>query len=230
MLNQLSESDQENLNQAYIKLKNGEIDRGEYSNILKEKLANSINEGTMSEGFLSDLLTYLDENKFDIAKSVGKDAIVSALEKSGLATIRKSGKININEGIKGPEGENSFVLSDEETTERSNKYNSRGKWLGRIGKGLGGVFAGAGLIMGYKEDRKGNNKTMGEAFTHNAASFGAGAAGAGIATALLASNPWFDSGRNSSCGYWGRNSSFSIFRSCLRIKLPLDSRWIRLGR
>lgn len=59
MLNQLSESDQEKLNQAFIKLENDEIDRGEYSSILKEKSANSINEGTKSEGFLTDLLTYL---------------------------------------------------------------------------------------------------------------------------------------------------------------------------
>lgn len=84
----------------------GKIDRIEYAAILQSELSNSIEQGTVSEEFQTNLWNYIVENKVELGKNLGKDATTTTLQQSGLALLQKSMEKSDDAVImKGPEGD-----------------------------------------------------------------------------------------------------------------------------
>lgn len=132
------------------------------------------------------LIDYLTKT-LDISSSMLKDTGI------GLAIMKLGGKINISGGIKGPVGNNSFVLPNVKNNEISRPIIKFGGNAKGIGNGLGYGLTALGFFIGIADDINIENKTAGQAFSHNTASTAiqltGGAIGGAIATLIFGSNP-----------------------------------------
>jgi hypothetical protein len=137
-----------------------------------------------------NLQDYLIENKDDIISDLRNDAISTFVEQLGLGISRFGGLVTVFEGIKGPAVANSFVIVNPNGA--GSTILKYGKNITTAGRVLGVGFIAAGFGIGMYDDLKNNDKTVGQAVSHNAASTGVGV-GAGVLGALgvglLVSNP-----------------------------------------
>lgn len=182
IIEQLSEERRAEVNQAFANLQSGHISRAEFLDIVHGHLVASIEEGYPSDSFLKNLGHQLKRN----SKDTVLDTLENALEAKGLSMITQSGEYVIRKGIKGPVGNNSFVMIDEEIATNSRKMYTKGKWVTRAVKGGGAVLTGIGFGMGMYDDMTERDKTFGQAVSHNGASLGvvlATTAGIGLAVA-----------------------------------------------
>lgn len=139
------------------------------------------------------LIDYVKENKDGIFSDLKNDVISNGLEQSGLGIMKFGGWINTLGGKAGPVGEKSFVLVNPKNAEVAAPIIKNGKYVNSAGKVLGKGFIAAGFGMGMYDDLKNNNKTVGQAVTHNVTSTAAGiggcAAGGALAAIVLGTNP-----------------------------------------
>lgn len=184
-LNHLGKAGQTKLNQAFIDLEKGRINRTEYANILQGELATSIEQGQMSDEARANLWEYLDEKKDEIGIDFTKDAGVTGVQQGGLALLRASIKKSDDAIImKGPKGPTQWAIVDKDKVDKAGKYNKAGKALKFTGKFGGPALSVFGLNQGYKNDIEGG-KTPGEAVSHTGGSFIAGFGGSGLATLAM---------------------------------------------
>ncbi|MCR6109796.1 hypothetical protein HXA35_05515 [Bacillus sp. A301a_S52] len=164
----LSDEGKTVLDYAYNQLKNGEITRSKYLEIVNGmvKWDDNPNE-EMTEEDIS-FLDYLMENSQWIGGEVGLPVIGEL--------IRRYGE---REKVKGT------ALLTRMITVRGQKFSAFGQWLGKWG-GIG--LSGVGAAFGFHDDITNHDKTYGEAFVHNAAVVGVGFAPA-IATAVFVGTP-----------------------------------------
>ncbi|MBC6296073.1 hypothetical protein HCJ45_02960, partial [Listeria sp. FSL L7-1517] len=136
------------------------------------------------------LINYLKENKDDIISDIKNDALSNFIEQLGVGITRFSGIINVLEGIKGPVGENSFVMINPNGV--GTQMMKYGNNIATAGKAFGYGFAVAGFGLGMYDDMNNKGKTVGQAISHNTVSTGIGI-GSGIlgtvGVGLLVSNP-----------------------------------------
>ncbi|MBC1446060.1 hypothetical protein HB805_05805 [Listeria welshimeri] len=138
----------------------------------------------------ASLINYLKENKDDIISEIKNDVLSNFVEQLGVGIKRFSGIINVLEGIKGPDGVNSFVMVNPNGV--GSQMIKYGKNISTAGKSLGYGFVVAGFGLGMYDDMNDRGKTVGQAISHNTISTGIGT-GAGIlgtvGVGLLVSNP-----------------------------------------
>lgn len=135
------------------------------------------------------IMKYINDNKDSIKRDIGLDITSTLLEQGGINGSKFGVFINTAGGVKGPAGPNSFV---EVKRTSGNVFIENGSKFAKGGKYLGKGVAGVGFGIGMYDDMANDDKTVGEALSHNALTTGIGT-GAGIATSAtivaLASNP-----------------------------------------
>ncbi len=135
------------------------------------------------------IMKYINDNKDSIKRDIGLDITSTLLEQGGINASKFGVFINTAGGVKGPAGPNSFV---EVKRTSGNVFIENGSKFAKGGKYLGKGVAGVGFGIGMYDDMANDDKTVGEALSHNALTTGIGT-GAGIATSAtivaLASNP-----------------------------------------
>lgn len=135
------------------------------------------------------IMKYINDNKDSIKRVIGLDITSTLLEQGGINASKFGVFINTAGGVKGPAGPNSFV---EVKRTSGNVFIENGSKFAKGGKYLGKGVAGVGFGIGMYDDMANDDKTVGEALSHNALTTGIGT-GAGIATSAtivaLASNP-----------------------------------------
>ncbi len=135
------------------------------------------------------IMKYINDNKDSIKRDIGLDITSTLLEQGGINASKFGVFINTAGGVKGPAGPNSFV---EVKRTSGNVFIENGSKFAKGGKYLGKGVAGVGFGIGMYDDMANDDKTVGEALSHNALTTGIGT-GAGIATSVtivaLASNP-----------------------------------------
>jgi hypothetical protein len=159
----LSDEGKTVLDYAYNQLKNGEITRSKYLEIVNGmvKWDNNPNE-EMTEADIG-FLDYLLGNSSGIGGEVGLPVIGEL--------IRRYGERERARGT---------ALLTRMITVRGQKFSSVGQWLGKWG---GTALSGVGAAFGFHDDITNHDKTYGEAFMHNGTTLGVGLlAAAGAAT------------------------------------------------
>lgn len=86
----------------------------------------------------ASLINYLKENKDDIISEIKNDVLSNFVEQLGVGIKRFSGIINVLEGIKGPDGVNSFVMVNPNGV--GSQMIKYGKNISTAGKSLGYGF------------------------------------------------------------------------------------------
>ncbi len=135
------------------------------------------------------IMKYINDNKDSIKRDIGLDITSTLLEQGGINASKFGVFINTAGGVKGPAGPNSFV---EVKRTSGNVFIENGSKFAKGGKYLGKGVAGVGFGIGMYDDMANDDKTVGEALSHNALTTGIGiGAGAGMTAtiALFASNP-----------------------------------------
>ncbi|HEI7729946.1 transposase [Staphylococcus aureus] len=136
------------------------------------------------------ILKYINDNKDSIKRDIGLDITSTLLEQGGINASKFGVFINTAGGMKGPAGPNSFV---EVKRTSGNVFIENGSKFAKGGKYLGKGVAGVGFGIGMYDDLANDDKTFGEALSHNGMTLAAGSAGtavgAGLATFVLGSNP-----------------------------------------
>lgn len=136
------------------------------------------------------LVEYLLKNKDDILSDIQNDALSNFIEQLGLGISKFSGLVTIFEGIQGPNVANSFVMVNPNGV--GTQILKYGKNVTSFGKFLGYGFMAAGFGLGIYNDIANQNKTVGQAISHNVVSTGVGylsGVGGAVAVGLLVSNP-----------------------------------------
>src|SRR5690625_181087 len=102
----LNEPSQAILNQAYTKLKNGEIDSDKYYDVLSvlKKSNGDLSEEELNEEVPEGFVEYLNENRADIARDLGVPIGASMMEHKGTAKF--GALIQRFKAIPGPAGPN----------------------------------------------------------------------------------------------------------------------------
>ncbi|SBC59411.1 Phage protein [Staphylococcus aureus] len=136
------------------------------------------------------IMKYINDNKDSIKRDIGLDITSTLLEQGGINASKFGVFINTADGVKGPAGPNSFV---EVKRTSGNVFIENGSKFAKGGKYLGKGVAGVGFGIGMYDDLANDDKTFGEALSHNgmtlAAGSGAGAVVTVGASILLGSNP-----------------------------------------
>lgn len=136
------------------------------------------------------IMKYINDNKDSIKRDIGLDITSTLLEQGGINASKFGVFINTAGGVKGPAGPNSFV---EVKRTSGNVFIENGSKFAKGGKYLGKGVAGVGFGIGMYDDLANDDKTFGEALSHNgmtlAAGSGAGAVVTVGASILLGSNP-----------------------------------------
>jgi len=181
IIEQLPEERRAEVNQAFYLLQSGQISRSEFLDIAHGHLVASIEEGYPSDSFLKNLGHQLKMN----SKDAVADTLVESLKASGVLVIQRTGDYVLKHGIRGPVGDNSFVIMDDELADKSRKMYTKGKWITRVAKGGGALLTGIGFGFGMHDDMTERDKTLGQAISHNSASLGVVAlATAGVGAAV----------------------------------------------
>ncbi|HFQ1913208.1 T7SS effector LXG polymorphic toxin [Staphylococcus aureus] len=142
------------------------------------------------EDIPKSIMKYINDNKDSIKRDIGLDITSTLLEQGGINASKFGVFINTVGGVKGPAGPNSFV---EVKRTSGNVFIENGSKFAKGGKYLGKGVAGVGFGIGMYDDMANDDKTFGEALSHNgmtlAAGSGAGAVVTVGASILLGSNP-----------------------------------------
>ncbi|HHW9572255.1 TPA: T7SS effector LXG polymorphic toxin [Staphylococcus aureus] len=129
------------------------------------------------------IMKYINDNKDSIKRDIGLDITSTLLEQGGI----NASKFGVFINTAGP---NSFV---EVKRTSGNVFIENGSKFAKGGKYLGKGVAGVGFGIGMYDDLANDDKTFGEALSHNgmtlAAGSGAGAVVTVGASILLGSNP-----------------------------------------
>ncbi|WP_102707838.1 LXG domain-containing protein [Terribacillus saccharophilus] len=172
------------LQHAYVSLEQGEISKKKYNAILFTASKINGHDQEKAETFID----YTNKNWDKIVQDVSKEALSNSIEQLGIQ-IEKVGLLgremlehNVALGIVGSRTARSKTISSNNLIKHGDKIISSGKFLGKAGIPL--ITGGYGMY----EDMTKKDKTFGESFAHNAASYGAGAL-ASAGTAFLISNP-----------------------------------------
>ncbi|MBR9512689.1 transposase, partial [Staphylococcus aureus] len=135
------------------------------------------------EDIPKSIMKYINDNKDSIKRDIGLDITSTLLEQGGINASKFGVFINTVGGVKGPAGPNSFV---EVKRTSGNVFIENGSKFAKGGKYLGKGVAGVGFGIGMYDDMANDDKTFGEALSHNgmtlAAGSGAGAVVTGLAT------------------------------------------------
>ncbi|WP_323703667.1 transposase [Mammaliicoccus sp. Dog046] len=137
------------------------------------------------EDLPQDLINYINDNKDSIYRDLSFDIGSNLVEQGGIHTQRIGGYINTFTGIKGPEGPNSFKTV---TNNKGSHLIKNGKIIANVGKYGGTTLTGVGYGLGMYDDMANDNKTVGEAVSHNTLTTGGGLA-SGIVAGYLFTNP-----------------------------------------
>lgn len=136
------------------------------------------------------IMKYINDNKDSIKRDMGLDITSTLLEQGGINASKFGVFINTAGGVKGPAGPNSFV---EVKRTSGNVFIENGSKFAKGGKYLGKGVAGVGFGIGMYDDLANDNKTFGEALSHNGMTLAAGIGGTamltGLTTIFLGSNP-----------------------------------------
>ncbi len=136
------------------------------------------------------IMKYINDNKDSIKRDMGLDITSTLLEQGGINASKFGVFINTAGGVKGPAGPNSFV---EVKRTSGNVFIENGSKFAKGGKYLGKGVAGVGFALGMYDDLANDDKTVGEALSHNGmtlvAGIGGSAAVGAIAAIALSSNP-----------------------------------------
>ena len=135
------------------------------------------------------ILKYINDNKDSIKRDIGLDITSTLLEQGGINASKFGVFINTAGGVKGPAGPNSFV---EVKRTSGNVFIENGSKFAKGGKYLGKGVAGVGFGIGMYDDLANDDKTFGEALSHNGMTLAAGSAMGTIVSVgitMLASNP-----------------------------------------
>lgn len=143
------------------------------------------------------LKEYFNKNFPDIQKSFERDLISNGIKQTGTSIMKFGGLINTIGSIKGPAGNNSFIIPNNTMNSISKPIINKGSKIKSFGNGVGLAFNFYGFGKGFYDDINTNNKTVGQAFTHNATSTLVGLAAssfgefatAGLLTLAGVSNP-----------------------------------------
>jgi hypothetical protein len=171
----LSDEGQMILNQAYNDLKNNKISKSEYLQILNGLLKMEHHpEEEITEADVN-FLTYLEENALGLGLEVTANTAKEVLIYFGDLNIAHASDFKV------------YSLGF------SSFFAEKGKKLIGFGKMIGGAATAIGFGFGMYDDVYNQDKTWGEATTHNVAAIGAGAAGGAVGYwltgAFLVSNP-----------------------------------------
>ncbi|HDC3140621.1 TPA: transposase [Staphylococcus aureus] len=131
------------------------------------------------------IMKYINDNKDSIKRDIGLDITSTLLEQGGINASKFGVFINTAGGVKGPAGPNSFV---EVKRTSGNVFIENGSKFAKGGKYLGKGVAGVGFGIGMYDDLANDNKTFGEALSHNGMTLAAGSVAA-FGVAALVSNP-----------------------------------------
>ena len=131
------------------------------------------------------IMKYINDNKDSIKRDIGLDITSTVLEQGGINASKFGVFINTAGGVKGPAGPNSFV---EVKRTSGNVFIENGSKFAKGGKYLGKGVAGVGFGIGMYDDLANDNKTFGEALSHNGMTLAAGSVAA-FGVAALVSNP-----------------------------------------
>ncbi|GKS46713.1 transposase [Staphylococcus argenteus] len=136
------------------------------------------------------IMKYINDNKDSIKRDMGLDITSTLLEQGGINASKFGVFINTAGGVKGPAGPNSFV---EVKRTSGNVFIENGSKFAKGGKYLGKGVAGVGFGIGMYDDLANDDKTVGEALSHNGMTLAAGAGAGAVVTVgasiLLGSNP-----------------------------------------
>ncbi|HDK7900739.1 TPA: transposase [Staphylococcus aureus] len=135
------------------------------------------------------IMKYINDNKDSIKRDIGLDITSTLLEQGGINASKFGVFINTAGGVKGPAGPNSFV---EVKRTSGNVFIENGSKFAKGGKYLGKGVTGVGFGIGMYDDMANDDKTVGEALSHNGMTLAAGSAMGTIVSVgitMLASNP-----------------------------------------
>ncbi len=136
------------------------------------------------------IMKYINDNKDSIKRDIGLDITSTLLEQGGINASKFGVFINTAGGVKGPAGPNSFV---EVKRTSGNVFIENGSKFAKGGKYLGKGVTGVGFGIGMYDDMANDDKTVGEALSHNGMTLAAGIGGTamltGLTTIFLGSNP-----------------------------------------
>lgn len=131
-------------------------------------------------------MKYINDNKDSIKRDIGLDITSTLLEQGGINASKFGVFINTAGGVKGPAGPNSFV---EVKRTSGNVFIENGSKFAKGGKYLGKGVAGVGFGIGMYDDMANDDKTVGEALSHNGMTLAAGVGTTAAITFFLSSNP-----------------------------------------
>lgn len=132
------------------------------------------------------IMKYINDNKDSIKRDIGLDITSTLLEQGGINASKFGVFINTAGGVKGPAGPNSFV---EVKRTSGNVFIENGSKFAKGGKYLGKGVAGVGFGLGMYDDMANDDKTVGEALSHNGMTLAAGVGTTALITVFLGSNP-----------------------------------------
>src|SRR5699024_8446552 len=181
----LNEPSQAILNQAYTKLKNGEIDSDKYYDVLSvlKKSNGDLSEEELNEEVPEGFVEYLNENRAQIARDLGVPVGASMMEQKG--TVKFGALIQRFKAIPGPAGPNSFNMVNSKSERVASPFFKADSSVRTAGKAIGKGFIGLGFGLGMYADIAEKDKTWGEAITHNVVATGIGVGSTmGTATVL----------------------------------------------
>ncbi|EUJ28497.1 hypothetical protein MFLO_12156 [Listeria floridensis FSL S10-1187] len=150
-------------------------------------------------GFLGTVGNYI-KNEIRL-----EDILISSAEAFGMGLVRFGGQFG---SAFGPAGANSFVMM----SPRGVTISNAGRGFIKYAKGAGWAVAGVTTVWGIYDDISNNDKTVGEAITHNVVSTGATMGGAFLVGAMVSTNPigWgFAAGVAIGAGFsWAYDNNF----------------------
>ncbi len=132
------------------------------------------------------IMKYINDNKDSIKRDIGLDITSTLLEQGGINASKFGVFINTAGGVKGPAGPNSFV---EVKRTSGNVFIENGSKFAKGGKYLGKGVAGVGFGIGMYDDMANDDKTFGEALSHNGMTLAASVGTTAAITFFLSSNP-----------------------------------------
>lgn len=173
IINDLGETAQTILNNAYTQLENGEIDNDQYNMIVSvlNRTKENLSEEELNEEVPQSFVKYLNDNRGLIARDLGVPIGASMLEYKG--TVKLGTLIQKFRATPGPAGPNSFRMVNSKSATISKPFFKHDGFARKSGRAIGRGFIAFGFGYGMGVDLR-NGKTVGEATTHNTVATGLG--------------------------------------------------------
>ncbi|MGY0691183.1 T7SS effector LXG polymorphic toxin [Virgibacillus sp. FSP13] len=185
VIKDLNEPSQAILNNAYTDLKNGEIDSDRYYQIISvlNKTKGDLSEEELNEEVPEGFVEYLNENRAQIARDLSVPIGASILEYKG--TVKLGALIQRFKAIPGPAGPNSFSIVNAKSASAARPFFKADSYVRTAGRAIGKGFIGLGFGVGMYNDIANNDKTWGEATTHNVVATGIGIGATVVAKGII---------------------------------------------